>query len=243
MDDPIAGKDKLYEGKAKVVFPGDPGEVLMVFKDSATAFNGVKKGTIKGKGHFNAQISAVLFKYLESQGVRTHFISLVDDVTMKVKRLRILPIEVVVRNITAGHLAERVGRPEGIDLPFPILELYYKSDELGDPLVNDDHILAFGFATKDELEHLKTEARRINELLMSFFRARGLLLVDFKLEFGRVINPDGTEGEIVLGDEISPDTCRFWDSETREKLDKDRFRRDLGRVEEAYAEVLRRVTQ
>jgi len=243
MSNLIAGKDKLYEGKAKVVFPGDPGEVLMVFKDSATAFNGEKKGTIKGKGHFNAHISTVLFKYLEEQGVRTHFISLADEVTMKVKRLRILPIEVVVRNITAGHLSERVGKPEGIDLPFPILEMYYKSDELGDPLLNDDHILAFGFATKEELDHLRSEAARINSILMPFFRQRGLLLVDFKLEFGRVIHPDGTEGEVVLGDEISPDTCRFWDAKTREKLDKDRFRRDLGGVEEAYAEVLRRVSQ
>jgi phosphoribosylaminoimidazole-succinocarboxamide synthase len=243
LSDLTAGKDKLYEGKAKVVFPGDPGEVLMLFKDSATAFNGEKKGTIKGKGYFNAHISTTMFKHLESKGVPTHFISLADEVTMKVKKLRILPIEVVVRNIVAGSLSKRTGKPEGIDLPFPILEMYYKSDELGDPLLNDDHILAFGFATKEELAHLHKEAARINSILMPFFRERGLLLVDFKLEFGRVVHPDGTEGEVVLGDEISPDTCRFWDSTTREKLDKDRFRRDLGGVEEAYAEVLRRVSQ
>lgn len=243
MSDLVAGKDKLYEGKAKVVYPGDPGEVYMVFKDSATAFNGEKKGTIKGKGFFNAHISTTLFKYLEKQGVHTHFISLADEVTMKVKRLRIFPIEVVVRNIVAGSLSKRTGKPEGVDLPFPILEFYYKSDELGDPLLNDDHILAFGFATKEELEHLRDEAKRINAILMPFFRERGLLLVDFKLEFGRVVGAGGSLGVTVLGDEISPDTCRFWDATTREKLDKDRFRRDLGGVEEAYAEVLRRVSQ
>lgn len=234
---------KMYEGKAKVVYPGDPGEVLMVFKDSATAFDGQKKGTIEGKGRFNAQISAILFKYLEEHGVRTHFISSDGDVTMRVKHLRILPIEVVVRNITAGHLALRVGKPEGIDLPFPILEMYYKSDELGDPLVNDDHILAFGLATREELQFLRDEAARVNSILMPFFKERGLLLVDFKLEFGRVVLADGSEGDVVLGDEISPDTCRFWDAVTREKLDKDRFRRDLGGTEEAYAEILRRVSQ
>ncbi len=242
MSDLIAGKDKLYEGKAKVVYPGDPGEVLMVFKDSATAFDGKKKGTIKGKGYFNAHISTILFKHLEEAGVPTHFISLADDVTMKVKRLRIFPIEVVVRNIVAGSLSKRTGKPEGVDLPFPILEFYYKSDELGDPLLNDDHILAFGFASREELDHLRSEAKRINSILVPFFRERGLLLVDFKLEFGRVIGADGQVGETVLGDEISPDTCRFWDATTREKLDKDRFRRDLGGVEEAYAEVLRRVS-
>ena len=243
MSDLVAGKDKLYEGKAKVVYPGDPGEVYMVFKDSATAFNGEKKGTIKGKGFFNAHISTTLFKYLEKQGVPTHFISLADEVTMKVKRLRIFPIEVVVRNIVAGSLSKRTGKPEGVDLPFPILEFYYKSDELGDPLLNDDHILAFGFAAKAELDHLRDEAKRINAILMPFFRERGLLLVDFKLEFGRVVSADGSLAQTVLGDEISPDTCRFWDATTREKLDKDRFRRDLGGVEEAYAEVLRRVSQ
>ncbi len=240
-------KTKLYEGKAKVVYPSDdPGLVHMVFKDDATAFNGEKRGTIKGKGHFNAQISAILFKYLEANGIPTHFVSLDDDISMTVKRLKIFPIEVVVRNIVAGHLAERVGHPEGEELPFPILELYYKSDELGDPLLNDDHILAFGISTREEIDHLKGRARKVNSLLQEFFKERGLLLVDFKLEFGRVVSvgEEGTMalGEIVLGDEISPDTCRFWDAQTRMKLDKDRFRRDLGNVEEAYAEVLRRIS-
>lgn len=241
MSDLIHGKDKMYEGKAKVVYPGDPGEVLMVFKDSATAFDGKKKGTIQGKGYFNANISTILFKHLEERGIPTHFISLVDDITIKAKRLRIFPIEVVVRNIVAGSLSKRTGHPEGEDLPFAIVECYYKSDELGDPLLNDDHILAFGLAAKEELDHLKTEAKRINDILVDFFKKRNLLLVDFKLEFGRVVGADGSLGELVLGDEISPDTCRFWDADTREKLDKDRFRRDLGGVEEAYAEVLRRV--
>jgi phosphoribosylaminoimidazole-succinocarboxamide synthase len=246
VSDLTAGRDRIYEGKAKVVFPGDnPGEVYMLFKDSATAFDGKKKGTIKGKGHFNAQISTILFRYLEDHGVRTHFVSLDDEVTMRVKRLRIFPVEVVVRNIVAGSLSKRTGRPEGVDLPFPILEFYYKSDELGDPMLNDDHVLALGLATSDQLDHLRNEAKRINAILRPFFLERGLLLVDFKLEFGRVVEAkDGAEtlGEIVLGDEISPDTCRFWDARTREKLDKDRFRRDLGGVEEAYAEVLRRVS-
>lgn len=258
MSDLVAGKDKLYEGKAKVVYPGDPGEVYMVFKDSATAFNGEKKGTIKGKGFFNAHISTTLFKYLEKQGVPTHFISLADEITMKCKRLRIFPIEVVVRNIVAGSLSKRTGKPEGVDLPFPILEFYYKSDELGDPMLNDDHVLAFGLATKEELDHLRDEAKRVNSILRPFFLDRGLILVDFKLEFGRVVRPANagtggtagtagtgaeTLGETVLGDEISPDTCRFWDVDTREKLDKDRFRRDLGGVEEAYAEVMRRISR
>jgi phosphoribosylaminoimidazole-succinocarboxamide synthase len=258
----IAGRDRLYDGKAKVVYAGDnPGEVYMVFKDSATAFDGKKKGVIKGKGYFNARISSILFRYLEEKGVRTHFISLAGDVTMKVKKLRIFPVEVVVRNIVAGHLASRVGRPEGTELPLPILEFYYKSDELGDPMLNDDHILAFGLATGEELAFLRDQAKRINSILKLFFLDRELLLVDFKLEFGRVVLPPMAApagvpagmaagapasaerlGEIVLGDEISPDTCRFWDAATSEKLDKDRFRRDLGGVEEAYAEVLRRIS-
>ena len=236
----------IYEGKAKIVYQAEsPGEVYMVFKDSATAFDGKKKGTIKGKGYFNAHISSILFKFLEEHGVRTHFIELVDDVTLKTKKLRIFPIEVVVRNVVAGSLSKRTGRPEGEKLPFPILEFYYKSDELGDPMVNDDHILAFGMATREEVASLREKALKINSLLKPYFADRGLELVDFKLEFGRVLNysESGQEvlGEIALGDEISPDTCRFWDINTGEKLDKDRFRRDLGGVEEAYAEVLRRL--
>lgn len=243
MGDITSGKDKLYEGKAKVVYPGDRADLVhMVYKDSATAFDGKKKGTIKGKGFFNNHISTIMFKYLEQRGVPTHFVSMVDDVTMRVKKLRIFPVEVVVRNIVAGSLSKRSGKPEGLDLPFPIVEFYYKSDELGDPMMNDDHILAFGLATPDELNHLREEAKRINSIMVPFFRERGLLLVDFKLEFGRALDEAGVAGPMVLGDEISPDTCRFWDSATREKLDKDRFRRDLGGVEEAYAEVLRRIS-
>ena len=245
MGQPAVGKDKLYEGKAKIVFPAEaPDEVYMVFKDSATAFDGKKKGTIQGKGYFNAHISAILFGLLEKSGVRTHFVSLIDETTLKVKRLKIFPVEVVVRNIVAGSLSKRTGLPEGTDLPFPILEFYYKSDELGDPMVNDDHILAFGWANREELDHIRAEALKVNSILRRFFEERRLLLVDFKLEFGRLASAEDANalGDIVLGDEISPDTCRFWDSDTREKLDKDRFRRDLGGVEEAYAEVLRRIS-
>jgi len=278
MDNVEMNKEKLYEGKAKVVYPGDnPAEVYMVFKDSATAFDGKKKGVIQGKGYFNAQISAILFKYLEGRGVKTHFLGLSDDRTMRARRLEIFPVEVVVRNIVAGSLSKRMGRPEGEDLPIPIVEFYLKSDELGDPMVNDDHIVAFGLATREEIQHLREEAKRINSLLEPFFFERELLLVDFKLEFGRIVTGaavPGTYGarelatsasgepgeerpgaleaekvqkerlsEIVLGDEISPDTCRLWDVKTREKLDKDRFRRALGRVEAAYAEVLRRISR
>lgn len=248
MDAPYLGKTKIYEGKAKVVFPAEnPGEVYMVFKDSATAFDGKKKGTIEGKGRYNAAISDILFRYLESHGIKTHLISKVDEVTLKVKKLRIAPVEVVMRNVVAGSLSKKSGRPEGTPLPFPILEVYYKSDELGDPMWNDEHVIAFGACTEEELSQIKAMARKVNEVLRPFFLDRGLLLVDFKLEFGHVVEvgPDGREtlGEIVLGDEISPDTCRFWDKDTSERLDKDRFRRDLGKVEEAYAEVLRRVSQ
>lgn len=240
---------KLYEGKAKVVYAGETeDEVYIVFKDSATAFDGKKKGIIQGKGYYNAQISAILFQLLEEKGVKTHFLGLSDDNVMKARRLKIYPVEVVVRNIVAGSLAKRMGRPEGEDLPFPIVEYYYKSDELGDPMVNQDHIVAFGLATPDEIAHLGDEARKINSILKPFFLDHGLLLVDFKLEFGRVLRPvsqtypeKSPTDDIVLADEISPDTCRFWDVNTREKLDKDRFRRDLGGVEEAYQEVLRRL--
>jgi len=240
-------REKLYEGKAKVVYAAeDPSEVHIVFKDSATAFDGKKRGVIKGKGYFNAHISSILFKFLEENGIKTHFVSLVDDITIKARKLKIFPVEVVVRNIVAGSLSKRMGRPEGEDLPFPILEFYYKSDELGDPMLNQDHILAFQLCTRDELECLQETAKKINSLLRQYFYERRLLLVDFKLEFGRLVTKgeDGVEvrGEIVLGDEISPDTCRFWDVETRERLDKDRFRRDLGGVEKAYAEVLSRIS-
>ncbi len=248
MDTLFREKEKLYEGKAKVVFPGEnPGEVYMVFKDSATAFNGAKKGAIEGKGRLNAAISDILFRLLEERGVKTHYLAKVDDTTLLVKRLRILPVEVVMRNIVAGSLAKRTGKPEGTPLRRPILELYLKSDELGDPMLNDEHVLAFGIVAEEELSEVKEAARKVNCILRAFFRERGLELVDLKLEFGRVVSlgADGKEelGPVVLGDEISPDTCRFWDMKTQEKLDKDRFRRDLGGVREAYAEVLRRIME
>ncbi|HHY75973.1 MAG TPA: phosphoribosylaminoimidazolesuccinocarboxamide synthase [Firmicutes bacterium] len=247
MESLFPGKEKLYEGKAKMIFPGDnPGEVYMVFKDSATAFNGVKKGTIEDKGRLNAEISAILFNLLEERGIKTHYIEKVDEVTLKVRKLRILPVEVVVRNIVAGSLSKRSGREEGTPLPRPVLEIYYKSDELGDPLWNDEHVLVFGVLTEDELSEVKEMARKVSGILREFFAGRGLELVDMKLEFGRIVTsgPAGEEvlGPIVLGDEISPDTCRFWDKSTGEKLDKDRFRRDLGGVREAYVEVLRRIS-
>jgi len=247
MDNLFPGKRKLYEGKAKVVFPGDnPGEVYMVFKDTATALNGLKKGTIEDKGRLNAEISDILFRLLEKRGVRTHYLSKVNETTLRVKELRILPVEVVVRNVVAGSLAKRSGREEGTPLPRPILELYFKCDELGDPMWNDEHVLAFGAMSEEELTEVKEMAHKVNGILREFFGERGLELIDLKLEFGRAMTY-GSAGEevlgpIVLGDEISPDTCRFWDKDTQEKLDKDRFRRDLGAVREAYVEVLRRIS-
>lgn len=245
---------KLYEGKAKIVLATDrPDEYLMVFKDSATAFDGKKKGTIRDKGFYNAQISAKLFRVLENAGVPTHFVKLMDDRTMLVKALAIIPVEVVVRNTVAGSLSKRLGKPEGEKLPSPVVEFYYKSDELGDPMINEDHAVAFGLATPDECSSLKGLALKVNSILKPYLAERGLELVDFKLEFGKLRVSEGTpaplgRGEslaagIVLGDEISPDTCRLWDTGTHERLDKDRFRRDLGNVEEAYAEVHRRICQ
>ena len=230
--------EMIYEGKAKRVhLTDDPGVVWVDYKDDATAFNGVKRGTIKGKGYFNNQISAIFFQLLEEDGIETHFIAMEGDRSMYVKKLKILPIEVVVRNVVAGSLAKRTGLPEGTMLPSTVLELYYKNDALGDPLFNDEHVAAMGLATPEQVSHTKNEALRVNRALRSFLVPRKLDLIDFKLEFGL------HDGKVLLGDEISPDTCRFWDTETKEKLDKDRFRRDLGNVEEAYAEVLHRVSQ
>jgi phosphoribosylaminoimidazole-succinocarboxamide synthase len=232
----VEKKYLLYEGKAKKVFTTDhEGEYLVEFKDDATAFNGAKKGTIAGKGYYNAQISAVLFTLLEKHGIPTHFISMVEDREMLVKGLEIFQVEVVVRNIAAGSLSERLGLEEGHVLPIPILEFYYKSDELGDPMINDYHIAALALATAEQMNEVKHMALRVNQILTEHFRKLGIDLVDFKLEFGIY------EGRVLLGDEISPDTCRFWDSTTKAKLDKDRFRRDLGGVEDAYAEVFRRL--
>ncbi len=227
----------LYEGKAKRVYATDnPDEVLISYKDSATAFDGQKKGTITGKGRVNNLMSAAMFGYLEQKGIPTHFVRLVSPTEMIVKHVQIIPFEVVVRNVVAGSLSKRLGIPEGVALDQPVREIYYKDDELHDPLVNDDHIRLLGKADQKTIDKVREMASEVNDLLRPFMAARGLVLVDFKLEFGFF------KGEIILADEISPDTCRFWDSATGEKLDKDRFRRDLGGVEEAYEEVLRRIS-
>jgi phosphoribosylaminoimidazole-succinocarboxamide synthase len=227
----------FYEGKAKKLYStSDPELVIQYFKDDATAFNAKKRGTIDSKGIINNRISELFFNLLENEGVRTHFVRRLSDREMLCRRLTIIPVEVVVRNLVAGSLAKRLGREEGEKLSRPILEYYYKSDPLDDPLINADHALAFGWATRAELDQIDSTALKINQVLSRFLDPRGITLVDFKLEFGR------HHGQVMLGDEICPDTCRFWDKSTHEKLDKDRFRRDLGRVEEAYQEMLRRIS-
>jgi phosphoribosylaminoimidazole-succinocarboxamide synthase len=228
--------EMFYEGKAKKLYStSDPDLVIAYFKDDATAFNAKKKGTIEDKGVMNNRISELFFLLLEKNGVKTHFVRRLNDREMLCKRLQIIPVETVVRNIVAGSLAKRLGREEGEQLKKPLVEYYYKSDALDDPLILGDHAIAFGWATADELKQIDTKALQVNEVLQKFLDERGVILVDFKLEFGR------HHGEILLGDEICPDTCRFWDKATRQKLDKDRFRRDLGGVEDAYHEMLRRV--
>jgi len=230
-------KKPMYEGKAKQVFATEnPDELLVYFKDDATAFNGEKKGTIGNKGVFNNKISTFFFNLLSEKGIPHHFIKMLNDREMLVKKLAILPVEVVVRNIAAGSLAKRIGWEEGRKLPSTVVELYYKDDALGDPLINNYHIKALGLATPEQVEIIEKYALQINEVLSTFLKEKKIELIDFKLEFGV------HKGEVILGDEISPDTCRFWDSETSQKLDKDRFRRDLGNVEEAYQEVLYRLT-
>ncbi len=228
--------EMFYEGKAKKLYStSDPDLVIQYFKDDATAFNAKKRGTIVEKGVMNNRMSELFFTLLERNGVKTHFVRRLDDRQMLCKRLQIVPVETVVRNIVAGSMAKRLGREEGEQLKFPIVEYYYKCDALDDPLIIPEHAIAFGWATQSELDTIHKLALRVNEVLRKFLDERGVLLVDFKLEFGR------HHGEILLGDEICPDTCRFWDKATRQKLDKDRFRRDLGGVEEAYHEMLRRV--
>ena len=228
---------QLYEGKAKKVYAtDDPNLVIVSYKDDATAFNGLKKGTIAGKGVINNQMSNLLMQMLEKAGVPTHFVKELSERETLVKKVQIVPLEVIVRNLSAGSFAKRYGVEEGIAFAEPTLEFSYKNDDLGDPLLNASHALALGLATKDEIAQIERMALKVNELLKARFARANITLVDFKLEFGRL--PDGT---IVLADEISPDTCRFWDSTTHEKLDKDRFRRDMGGVEDAYNEVMRRV--
>ena len=227
----------LYEGKAKRVFATEDPDLLTVsYKDDATAFNGLKKGTIAGKGVINNQMSNALMRLLEQKGIPTHFVKELSERETLVKKVQIVPLEVIVRNIAAGSFAKHYGVAEGTPLKAPTIEFSYKNDDLGDPLINEYHIIALDLATKEELETIKTYAFKVNEELKAFWSLCGVTLVDFKLEFGRL--PDGT---IVLADEISPDTCRLWDSKTGEKLDKDRFRRDLGGVEEAYQEIMSRL--
>lgn len=234
----VSKLEQIYEGKAKKVYKTDNEDLYWVeYKDDATAFNGEKKGTIEDKGYFNNQISALLFKELNKAGVPNHMVELTGEREMLVKSLQIIPLEVVVRNVAAGSLAQRLGFEEGRRLPFPVVEFYYKDDALGDPLVNDSHIAVLGVAKPEELKTLSDLGLKVNEVLLDIMAKVGIDLIDFKLEFG------WHKGEIILGDEISPDTCRFWDAKTKDKLDKDRFRRDLGQVEEAYAEVYRRLKE
>lgn len=228
---------QMYEGKAKKVFATDDENLCIVsYKDDATAFNGLKKGTIAGKGVVNNKMSNYLMQLLEKDGVPTHFVKELNDRETLVKKVSIVPLEVIVRNVAAGSFSKRLGVPEGTPLKTTVLEYCYKNDELGDPMVNDYHILAMGYATKEELDTISSLTFKINDFLKDFFRKINVDLIDFKIEFGRT--PDG---KIVLADEISPDTCRFWDATTHEKLDKDRFRRDMGGVEDAYAEMMKRI--
>jgi phosphoribosylaminoimidazole-succinocarboxamide synthase len=234
--DTVERGEKLYEGKAKIVYAtSKPGVVVQYFKDDATAFNALKKGTIIGKGVVNNRMSAALFERLGKAGVPTHYLGTLSDREMLCRRLDIIKIETIVRNVVAGSLAKRTGLEEGTPIKQPIVELYYKSDPLGDPMINDDHVRMMALAKPTELAWMKRTALGINSVLRPHMLKRDLLLVDFKLEFGRA------GGKLYLGDEISPDTCRLWDRATREKLDKDRFRRDLGGVEDAYQEVYRRL--
>ena len=232
-------KEQLYEGKAKKVFATDDPELLIVaYKDDATAFNGLKKGTIVGKGVINNKMSNRLMAMLEKNGIPTHYVRELSDRETLVKKVSIVPLEVIVRNISAGSFAKHYGVEEGIVFDQPTVEYSYKNDALGDPLLNTSHALALKLATAEEIETIRTYALRIDELLKAFWKTCSVTLVDFKLEFGRL-----SDGTIVLADEISPDTCRLWDAATGEKLDKDRFRRDLGGVEEAYAEIMHRLEE
>ena len=228
---------QMYEGKAKKVFAtDDPDCCIVSYKDDATAFNGLKKGTIIGKGAINNRVTNHLMRLLEKNGVPTHLVKELNDRETLVKRVSIVPLEVIVRNIAAGSLSKRLGLPEGVKMKSPVLEYCYKNDDLGDPMVNEYHILAMEWATKEELDLIASYSFKINQVLSDYLKEANIELIDFKLEFGKT-----KDGKIVLADEISPDTCRFWDSTTHEKLDKDRFRRDLGNVEDAYQEIMRRL--
>ena len=229
-------QQQIYEGKAKKVYATDDPKIVIVdYKDDATAFNGLKKGTITGKGVVNNKVSNHFFRLLESKGIPTHFVEQLSDRETAVKRVEILPVEVIIRNRAAGSFSKRMGVPEGTALACPILEYSYKNDELGDPFINSYYIRALNIATDEEMEQVKALSFRINDILSAYLDGLGIELIDFKLEFGRY------DGKVILADEISPDTCRFWDSSTHEPLDIDRFRRDLGDVEEAYQEIIRRL--
>ena len=229
--------EMLYEGKAKQVFlTDDPDMILIHYKDAATAFNNIKKATIENKGVLNNRISTLIFEYLNKQGIKTHYVKTLNDRDQLCRRVRIIPLEVIVRNVIAGSMAQRLGIEEGTKPSNVIFDICYKNDELGDPLLNSYHALALKLATAQEIETIKEYAFKVNDFLKAFWAECGVILVDFKLEFGKT-----SDGTIVLADEISPDTCRLWDEKTHEKLDKDRFRRDLGGAEEAYEEVMRRL--
>ncbi len=229
--------DMLYEGKAKKVYKTDDANLYIIeYKDDATAGNGAKKGIIAGKGVINNKMTATIYKMLEQEGVATHLVDRLSDTEQLVKAVTIFPLEVIIRNTAAGSISRRLGIAEGTMFETPVFEFCYKNDDYGDPLINDDHVVAMKLATREEIAVIKEMTLRINELLIEFFKERGVCLVDFKIEFGKT-----AQGDIVLADEISPDTCRFWDMNTGEKLDKDRFRQDLGNIEEAYREMLKRV--
>jgi len=236
----MARRRQLYEGKAKILFEGpEPGTLVQYFKDDATALNGTRKGVITGKGVLNNRISEYLMLRLGEVGVPTHFVRRLNMREQLVREVEIIPLEVVIRNVAAGSLSQRFGIPEGTPLPRSIVEFYYKSDELGDPMVSEEHVTAFGWATVHDLDEIMSLSLRINDFLTGLFLGVGIRLVDFKLEFGR--HYTGEDMQIILADEISPDNCRLWDNKSGEKMDKDRFRRDLGNVEEAYQEVARRL--
>ncbi len=233
----IVKQEQLYEGKAKKVYAtNDPNLVIVDYKDDATAFNGEKKGTISGKGVINNRMTNYMFKMLEKEGVPTHLVEEISDRETIVKKVSIVPLEVIIRNVAAGSFSKRMGVEEGTKLLTPILEFSYKNDDLGDPFINDYYALALGLATKEEIDTIAKYAFKVNEFMVKFFKGLNIDLIDFKIEFGRT-----SDGTIILADEISPDTCRFWDSTTHEKLDKDRFRRDMGGVEEAYQEIMKRL--
>ncbi len=235
----MSKNEMLYEGKAKKIFATDNAdEVIIEYKDDATAGNGAKKGTIGNKGILNNAITTIIFEMLMKGGIPTHFVKKIDDRNQLCKKVTIVPLEVIVRNVAAGSMAKRLGIEEGTPLKTPVLEISYKNDALGDPLINDYHAVAIGITTFDELNKIYSYTKKINELLIDFFKKQNIRLIDFKIEFGK-----DKDGNILLADEISPDTCRLWDATTNEKLDKDRFRRDLGKIEEAYQEIFKRISK